>query len=217
MDVAGHDAYKNPSDAGMRRVLPRWPCWRSATLQIRPFRALGATAADQQRMREVMAYVLSRISTTVVVTVTATGANLMALVRYAQSGGPDIGGVGMPPAGAPYVDLATAIRNLTDRFLPTGANPQNGSGYWCYGPEVAMGCSDSSTTQFAVAGLTRPVLITTGGHARSSPSGGHQRRSGPPRRRAMSPTPLPAPITEVAAWSAPPSAAMVITWDTFRA
>jgi len=61
---------------------------------------------------------------------------LMALAVYAKSGGPD------PASGT----VLSAINKMVDWLL---AN-QGASGYWCY---TSPGCDDSSTTQFATAGL----------------------------------------------------------------
>ncbi|MDE2367426.1 MAG: hypothetical protein KGN16_00520 [Burkholderiales bacterium] len=70
------------------------------------------------------------------------GSWLFALSSYALSGGPDKSGLG----GAANTTIKAAIDGMVNRIV---AN-QNVNGYWCYSNG---GCDDSSTTQFAAAGL----------------------------------------------------------------
>jgi hypothetical protein len=117
----------------------------------------GASATDQARLRGAASYILRQSR--------ANGAGfyayrdgnfLMALSLYALTGGPDKGDPGMPGAADATVDsIKEAMDRMTDRTLanqrkapavPAAVN----QGYWCY---TNNGCEDSSTTQFAAAGL----------------------------------------------------------------
>ncbi|MGD9823981.1 thrombospondin type 3 repeat-containing protein [Desulfobacter sp.] len=74
------------------------------------------------------------------------GQNMMALSLYARTGGP-------LPAGTGFVSLRAAIDKLVDQTIaaqtPGLPSTANSAGYWGYSGNG----SDSSTTQFAVAGL----------------------------------------------------------------
>ncbi|MBU0553005.1 hypothetical protein KKF91_05375, partial [Myxococcota bacterium] len=93
----------------------------------------NASAADKARLDAIMAFVISRARSSGFYAY-RDGADLMALSVYLRTGGPD-------QAGA-----RAAINAVFDRIRGN----QNGDGYWCYNNG---GCSDSSTTQFAMAGL----------------------------------------------------------------
>lgn len=128
----------------------------------------GANATDQSRMRNAVACMLDLVNSTSFYAY-RDGNYLMALSLYLRSGGPDKAALvtsGEIPAAsqANYDDLITAINRLVDRTLTTQARVANGyaeSGYdvqnrahpyfgmWGY---TGAG-GDSSTTQFAVAGL----------------------------------------------------------------
>ncbi len=70
------------------------------------------------------------------------GTSMMALSLYARTGGPEV-------ANGPGYTLRTAIDRVVDRTLAAQQTAGAASGYWGYtGPG-----SDSSTTQYAVAGL----------------------------------------------------------------
>ncbi len=148
--LATRGAYNNPSTAG--------PAVGLTTLAIMEKRASadqnavgqgynGASAIDQGRMRNSIAYILSQINNVPFDLSYKDGSGLMALSLYLRTGGPDRGEHPDLPAALPY-DLIGAIDTIVDRF----GTYQNAEGYWCYGPSFA-GCPDSSTTQFVVAGL----------------------------------------------------------------
>ncbi len=94
----------------------------------------NALATDQAKINNIMGYIIGRASGNPGYGTYRDGADLMALSLYLRSGGPDQQGA------------RTAINAAFDRLMQT----QNGAGYWCYG---APDCSDSSTTQLAMAGL----------------------------------------------------------------
>jgi len=112
-----------------------------------------ANAVDQQRMRNLVAYILANVDTGTFYVSYRDGGNLMALSRYLLSGGPDRGAHADLPAALPY-DLVGALNAIFDRFM----SYQRASGYWCYGPAAGPffsyeTCDDSSTTQLVMAGL----------------------------------------------------------------
>lgn len=104
----------------------------------------GASAADQQRMRATMNYIINRVAGTGFYAY-RDGGMMMAVALYMRTGGPDRGAHPDLPVGLP-LDLVGTVNALFDR---TKAN-QGASGYWCYS---SPGCDDSSTTQFVMAGL----------------------------------------------------------------
>ena len=148
--LATRGAYNNPSSAGSAVGL--------TTLAIMEKRAStdqnavgqgynGASAIDQGRMRNSIAYILNQIDVVPFDLSYKDGSGLMALSLYLRTGGPDRGADPDLPAALPY-DLIGAINTIVDRF----GSYQNAEGYWCYGPSYPA-CPDSSTTQFVVAGL----------------------------------------------------------------
>jgi hypothetical protein len=112
-----------------------------------------ATPADQQRMRNLVAFILSTIDSSTFYVSYRDGGYLMALSLYLRTGGPDRGAHADLPAALPY-DLVGALNAIFDRLMTY----QRGTGYWCYGPAAAPffsfeACDDSSTTQLVMAGL----------------------------------------------------------------
>ena len=105
----------------------------SADQRAEPTGYRNATPADQQRIEGVIGYILSDHVGRGFYAY-PDGSDLMALSVYLRSGGPS------------QQAAANGIAALFDRI---SAN-QNGEGYWCY---TNAGCNDSSTTQFAMAGL----------------------------------------------------------------
>ncbi len=103
----------------------------------------GASAADQERMRKTIAYILDTANEGGQNTY-RDGGFLMALARYALTGGPDKGETPDIPNDPDYMSLKEAIDHLSDRLVASQTN-----GYWGYWG----GGADSSTTQFATAGL----------------------------------------------------------------
>ncbi|MBI3230904.1 MAG: hypothetical protein HYZ45_12225, partial [Burkholderiales bacterium] len=97
----------------------------------------GANATDKARMDSAVAFILSS-HVPAGFYAYRDGADLMALSLYLRSGGPNPG-------------VLAAIKTITDRTLANQGTVATGSpGYWCYSNGY---CPDSSTTQFAVAGL----------------------------------------------------------------
>ena len=94
----------------------------------------GASASDKLLLDSVMAFIFTS-HTPLPFASYRDGQDLMALSVYLRTGGPN-------QAGA-----IAAINAMFDRI----AANQTATGYWCY---VAPNCDDSSTTQFAMAGLS---------------------------------------------------------------
>jgi hypothetical protein len=115
-----------------------------------------ATAAEQARLRSAAAYILDRAGEAGYYAY-RDGSDLMALSVYAVTGGPDKGEVAEIPASADYETIVQVMNRLTDRIVQNIRNPGNAGadpvnhGYTCY---TNAGCEDSSTTLFAVAGLS---------------------------------------------------------------
>lgn len=105
----------------------------------------GANATDQGRMRRSVAYMISQIDNGTFYQSYRNGNYLMALTLYLRTGGLDRGAHADLSAALPY-DLIGAINKMSDNLVSN----QNASGYWYYN---SPGSDDSSTTQFAVAGL----------------------------------------------------------------
>ena len=123
----------------------------------------NASATDQERMRIAVSCMLTQVNSTPTPFGTSyrNGNYMMGLALYLRTGGPDRGAHPDLPAALP-LDLLGAINNMTDTLLSyqISAAPGVGSnnGYWCYGPSFAT-CPDSSTTQFAVAGLAAAKAV----------------------------------------------------------
>jgi Thrombospondin type 3 repeat len=156
--LANIGAYNNPSSAGDASGL--------ALLALLEKRASGnindpiqgysgASLADKARMRTAASYILDRVNETAFYAY-RDGNYMMALSLYATTGGPDKGDPGMPAAGdADYQTIDQAMNDLVDRTIASQrtapAYPNEiDQGYWCY---TNAACEDSSTTQFATAGL----------------------------------------------------------------
>jgi hypothetical protein len=112
----------------------------------------GASAVDKGRLQNSAKYILDRVNDTTFYAY-RDGAWLMALTEYALSGGPDKNV--LAPGDANFSTIQDAMNIMTDRTLAAQRTAAGGfglsdQGYWCYfGPS----CNDSSTTQFAAAGL----------------------------------------------------------------
>ena len=112
----------------------------------------GATLLDQGRLRTAASFILDHVNESGFEAY-IDGQWLFALSGYALTSGPDKGV--LAPGNADYQTIKQAMDTMVDRTLanqrkaPQFANPAN-QGYWCY---TNAGCEDSSTTQFAAAGL----------------------------------------------------------------
>ena len=144
--LANSGAFNNPSSAGDASGLPM-----QALLEKRasgnpadpPQGYAGSNATDQARLRTAAAYILDRVNETAFYAY-RDGQWMFALASYALTGGPDKSV--LAPANPDYQTIKEAMDSLVTRTL---AN-QSAAGYWCY---TNSGCEDSSTTQFAAAGL----------------------------------------------------------------
>lgn len=155
--LANNGAYTNPSSAGDASGLAMLALLEkraSGNINDPPSGYTGASAADQARLRAAASFILDRVNETSFYAY-RDGAWLMALSLYVRTGGPDKGDPGMPSGADPdYQTIKEAMDAMTDRVLlnqrvpPTYVGPR--AGYWCY---TNSGCEDSSTTQFASAGL----------------------------------------------------------------
>jgi hypothetical protein len=154
--LANNGAYNNPSNAGdaaglvMEALLEK----RASGIPADPPQGYnGASATDKTRLRNVAAYILDVVNETSVGTY-RDGNYLFGLASYALTGGPDKSV--LAPANADYQTIKEAMDALTDRLLAVQHKASNGypaainQGYWGYGNS---GEEDSSTTQFATAGL----------------------------------------------------------------
>ena len=154
--LANQGAFNNPSNAGdaaglaMEALLEK----RASGIPADPPQGYnGASVTDQARLRNVAAYILDRVNETAVGTY-RDGNYLFGLASYALTGGPDKSV--LAPANADYQTIKEAMDALTDRLLAVQHKASNGypaainQGYWGYGNS---GEEDSSTTQFATAGL----------------------------------------------------------------
>ena len=153
--LANNGAFNNPSSASDASGLPML-----ALLEKRPSGNpadppqgyTGASAGDKARLQTSAAYILDRANETTFYAY-RDGNWMFALSEYALTGGPDKSV--LAPANADYETIKQVMDRLVDRTLaaqqkaPQYANAID-QGYWCY---YGVGCKDSSTTQFAVAGL----------------------------------------------------------------
>jgi hypothetical protein len=123
----------------------------------------GATATDQQRMRNLAAFLIDESNESLGSDETYVAGNyLMGLSRYLLTGGPGPtdGSNGMPAQSADYPSLIDANKNLVNTLL---ANT-DASGYFFYTspPGVASpGNWDSSATQLGIAGLASAKAVFT--------------------------------------------------------
>lgn len=150
--LATDGAYNNPSSAGDAAGLTALALMEKRASGIPsdpPQGYVGASLTDQGRLRKAAAYMIGR--STLSSYSYRTGNYLMALSLYLRTGGPDRGAHPDLSAALPYT-LIGAINKLTDDLVANQAV----SGYWCY---TSPGCNDSSTTQFAVAGLASAKAV----------------------------------------------------------
>lgn len=138
--LANNGAYNNPSSAWDATGLPLLALLekRASGIPTDPPQGYsGASATDKARMNNAVAFILSS-HVPAGFYAYRDGADLMALSLYLRSGGPTAG-------------VLAAINTITDRTLANQGTVATGyPGYWCYSNGY---CADSSTTQFAVAGL----------------------------------------------------------------
>ena len=156
--LAGQGVYNNPSSVGdfganglaMEALLEKRASGNPADP---PQGYTGATAVDQGRLRTAAAFILDRVNNTSFYAY-RDGQWLFALSTYALTGGPDKST--LAPGNANYQTIKQAMDSLVDRTINAQRKATNGfpnainQGYWCYTDQF---CEDSSTTQFAVAGL----------------------------------------------------------------
>ena len=159
--LANQGVYNNPSSEGnfganglaMQALLEKRA---SGDLSSPPQGYVGATPTDQGRLRTAAAFILDRANETSFYAY-VDGQWIFALSGYALTSGPDKSALGAGIAGnADYETIKQAMDRMVDRTLANQRKASNGypnpanQGYWCY---TNAGCEDSSTTQFAAAGL----------------------------------------------------------------
>ncbi len=110
---------------------------------------VGASPEDQTRMRKTAAYLMYVAKQNPSLDVYRDGINMMALSAYRLSGGVDKGSPDIPDTTA-YLSLKDALDSYVDRTISGQTSTGTCAGMWGY---TGNGC-DSSTTQFAVAGLS---------------------------------------------------------------
>lgn len=161
--LAGAGAFNNPSSAGNASGLPMLALLEkraSGNIADPPQGYSGASATDQGRLRTAAAYILDQANNTTFYAY-RDGAWMFALAEYAVTGGPDKST--LANGNAAYETIKQTMDRLVDRTLanqrkaPAYPNAAN-QGYWCY---TNSGCEDSSTTQFAVAGLASAKAFYT--------------------------------------------------------
>jgi hypothetical protein len=153
--LANNGAFNNPSSAGDAAGLTMLALLEkraSGDINDPPQGYTGASATDQARLRNAAAYILDRVNETTFYAY-RDGNYMMALSLYAATGGPDKDV--LAPGNPDYQTIKDAMNALVDRTLTNQQREANGypvarRGYWCY---TSPGCDDSSTTQFASAGL----------------------------------------------------------------
>ncbi len=157
--LAGQGVYNNPSSEGtsnpanglaMQALLEKRA---SGTLNDPPQGYAGATPLDQGRLRTAASFILDQVNETGFEAY-VDGQWMFALSGYALTNGPDKSALGFA-VNPDYLTIKQAMDAMVDRTLAnqqTAANnfPVARRGYWCY---TSPGCDDSSTTQFAAAGL----------------------------------------------------------------
>jgi hypothetical protein len=170
--LALQNAYANPSSAGDAAGLPMLALLEkraSSNPGDPPQGYAGASASDQTRLRNVAAYILDRVNETSFYAY-RDGNYMFALSEYARTGGPDKSV--LAPANADYQTIKQAMDALVDRTLANQRKAATGypnaidQGYWCY---TNAGCEDSSTTQFAVAGLAAAKTFYASGLSADDP------------------------------------------------
>jgi hypothetical protein len=145
-------AFKNPSNAGRAaglHMLALLEKRKSGNQLDAPQGYVGASPEDQARLRKTAAYLMYVAKQDASSDVYRDGINMMALSSYRLTGGVDKGSPDIPDTTA-YLSVKDALDSYVDRTVngqtPTGTC----AGMWGY---TGNGC-DSSTTQFAVAGLS---------------------------------------------------------------
>jgi len=123
----------------------------SGNLNDAPQGYVGASDADKEKMRNAVACILDSVNE-ISEEAYYYGNWLMALSLYARTGGPGKGAPGIPDT-TDLVGLTDAINKLTDDLIAAQCSATYATvsyrGMWSY-----SGCGDdSSTTQFAAAGL----------------------------------------------------------------
>ncbi|WP_088280813.1 hypothetical protein [Ideonella sp. A 288] len=156
--LATQGVYNNPSSLGtdganglaMEALLEK----RASGVATDPPQGYtGANATDQGRLRTAAAFILDRVNNTSFYAY-RDGQWMFALSTYALTGGPDKSV--LAPGNVNYQTIKEAMDALVDRTITNQRKATNGfpnpinQGYWCYTNQF---CEDSSTTQFAVAGL----------------------------------------------------------------
>ncbi|MBK9363705.1 MAG: thrombospondin type 3 repeat-containing protein [Rubrivivax sp.] len=164
--LANNGAFSNPSGAGDAHGLPMLALLEkraSGDPSDPPQGYEGASATDKGRLRNAAAYILDVVNETSFYAY-RDGNFMFALSAYARTGGPD---KGVLAAGdADYQTIKQAMDALVDRTVANQRRAVNGypdpvnQGYWCY---VDSSCEDSSTTQFAAAGLAAAKAFYTSG------------------------------------------------------
>ena len=163
--LANQGVFNNPSTASDASGLPMLALLekRASGNPLDPPQGYtGASPTDQGRLRTAASYILDASNETGFYSY-RDGNWMFALAEYARTGGPDKSV--LAPANADYETIKQVMDRLTDRIIAnqqTAANgfPLNSRGYWCY---TSTGCNDSSTTQFAVAGLAAAKAFYTSG------------------------------------------------------
>lgn len=153
-------AFNNPSSAGDAAGLPMLALLEkraSGAPTDPPQGYAGANATDQGRLRNAAANILDRANETSFYAY-RDGAFMFALSEYARTGGPDKST--LAPGNADYETIKQAMDRLVDRTLVNQGSAGVNNGYWCY---TAGNCPDSSTTQFAVAGLAAAKAFYSSG------------------------------------------------------
>jgi len=149
--LASNGVYSNPSSLGndgaqglaMSALLEKRASGNPADP---PQGYIGASAADQGLLRTAAAFILDRTNETTFYAY-RDGAWMFALSGYALTGGPDKSV--LAPANADYQTIKEAMDALVDRTIAAQTASGACKGFWGY---TGTGC-DSSTTQFASAGL----------------------------------------------------------------
>lgn len=154
--LANAGVFNNPSSAGDTSGLPMQALLekRASGNPADPAQGYsGANPTDQGRLRSAAAYILDRVNETGFYAY-RDGQYMFALAGYALTNGPDKSV--LAPANADYQTIKESMDALVDRTLANQRQASTGypaparQGYWCY---QNAGCEDSSTTQFAAAGL----------------------------------------------------------------
>jgi hypothetical protein len=153
-------AFDNPSSAGdaaglvMEALLEK----RATGLATDPPQGYaGASGTDQGRLRNLATYIINETNSNgTFFGAYRDGQRMFALSEYGQTGGPDKSTLGTA------ISIKQAMDMLVDRTLAQ----QLEDGYWCYN---FANCRDSSTTQFAAAGLASAKSFYSSGKAGDQP------------------------------------------------